>query len=209
MKNISTGFLISSVIIMVVLVSGCTVPLTLSTDIMIAQHGIYFSTTDSNSMPVNTSETLNKTFSSRGITFNYPDNWFEYPAWIDQILGQDHQGIGLLAPPVEDGAVVVKKYNLPYSGANSIHKIINQTIYGMKGDNFTVDSVNTTTTNGLTLYEISNHNYESDFNDTQKMLYVETVKGQHIYVVQFYAKSGSFDRYLPIFNKMVSTIKIE
>jgi hypothetical protein len=208
MKKISTGLLIISMITIAVLSSGCTVPISKNTDLMVAEHGIYFNT-NSNSVPVNTSETLNKTFSKEGITFNYPSNWFEYPAWIDQSLGGDSHGIGLLAPPVEDGAVVIDTYNLSRSGANSIHELINQCIAGMKRDNFTVDKVNITTINGLTFYEISNHKYESDLNGTQKMLYFGTAKGQYIYVVQFYAKSDSFDRYLPVFNKVVSTIKIE
>ena len=207
MKKISTGLLIISMITIAVFSSGCTVPISKNMDLMVAEHGIYFNTNSDS--PVNTSETLNKTFSREGITFNYPNNWFEYPAWIDQNLGRDSHGIGLLAPPVEDGAVVIETYNLSRSGANSIHELINQCIKSMKRDNFTVDKVNITTVNGLTIYEISNHKYESDFNSTQKMLYIGTVKGQYIYAVQFYAKSDSFDRYLPVFNKVVSTIKIQ
>lgn len=208
MKKISTRLLIVSVIVIAVLSSGCTVPISKNADLMVAEHGIYFNT-NSNSVPVKTNETLNKTFSSGGITFNYPNDWFEYPVWIDQKLGGDSQGIGLLAPPVEDGAVVIEKYNLSYTSAYSLPESVNYTIEGMKEDNITIDKVSATKVNGLTLYKILNHAYESDFNGIQKMCYVKTGKGQTVYVVQFYAKSDSFDRYLPVFNKVVSTIKIQ
>lgn len=149
----------------------------------------------------------NNTFSKKGITFNYPENWSEFPNFINQIVSGDFHGIGALNEANGYAHLIIQKYNLSYLGKNSVQEFQN-TIKDVDNSNSTIIMDNTTSVNDLTIYKMVTYDHNPD-NTTQKTLFVTTGKNQTAYVLQFYSDPKLFDKYLPVFNKIVSTIKIQ
>jgi len=204
MKNRNIVLITFLIVIISVFTSGCTVPISKNTNMTISNDGISFDTANSSS----TSENVNKTFSKEGITFNYPGNWSEFPNWINILISGDYNEIGMLNGPENNTNIVIQKYSLSYLGVNSVEEFQNQSMEFMNNSNSTILITNKTSVNGLIIYETITYDHNPD-NTTQKTLFVTTGKNQTIYVLQFYSDPKLFDKYLLVFNKIVSTIKIQ
>ncbi|HEX3013438.1 MAG TPA: hypothetical protein VHO92_04080 [Methanobacterium sp.] len=155
-----------------------------------------------------TSKKGNNTFSKKGITFNYPLKWTEFPNFINQIISRDLHEIGVLDGPNSDAHLVVQKYSLSYLGVNSIQEYQKKDIENLKQSKASIIMENNTTDNDLTVYEAITYDYNPD-NTTQKTLSVTAGKGQNVYILQFYSNPELFDRYLPEFRQIISTIKLQ
>ncbi len=101
---------------------------------------------------------------------------------------------------------MIQKYSLSYLGVNSVEEY--QTIENWEQLNSSIIMKNTTTVNDLTVYETITYDHSPDIT-TQKTLSVTAGKGQNVYILQFYSNPELFDKYLPLFNKIVSTIQIQ
>lgn len=67
---------------------------------------------------------------------------------------------------------------------------------------------NNISNNDLTVYKAITYDYNPD-NTHKRLFFVTAGKGQNVYILQFYSSPELFDRYLPEFRQIISTIKSE
>ncbi len=181
-----------------------TVPVSKNAKMTISKDGIFFNNTNSSSI----SRNITNTFSKKGITFNYSENWIKIPNFINQILSGDLHEIGLLNWHNSDVHLVVQKYSLSYLGVNSFQEYQKRNIKDLKQLKASIIMENNTADSDLTAYEATTYDYNPD-NTTQKTLFVTAGKGQNVYILQFYSSPELFDKYLPEFKQIISTIKFK
>ncbi|HML04132.1 MAG TPA: hypothetical protein VK426_00015 [Methanobacterium sp.] len=206
MKSRNIWFISFFILVFIVSSSGCIIPLPTHTNINITNEKIIFNNTINSS---SASQDISKTFYNEGISFNYPTDWVQIPTWLDKILSNDDYEIGFFIPPIKNGGVVIDHYYLSDFGSSSIEEDFKSTVEDMKNQNATIIKENKTIINNLTVYEVINTNYDTYYDDNEKILYVETGKNQNAYIIQFYGEPNDFDEYLPLFEQVVSTIKIK
>ena len=203
-KRLSANVIISLMVIISVFTGKFTVSTSKNVDMTISKGGISLNSTNSDA----TSKKGNNTFSKKGITFNYPLKWTEFPNFINQIISGDLHEIGVLDGPNSDAHLVVQKYSLSYLGAKSFQEYQKKDIEYLKQSKASIIMENNTADNDLTVYEAITYDYNPD-NTTQKTLFVTAGKGRNVYILQFYSSPELFDRYLPEFRQIISTIKLQ
>jgi hypothetical protein len=148
-----------------------------------------------------------KAFSKDGISFQYPSNWK-----TNSLFGY----VVELQSPNGDFTITIQKISLD-NAETAIKELNEQNKQELMKSKTTIVNETTLNVNGLTVYEmITSLNSTSIgslnktfFGSHQKDLFVITGKGQNAYIMQFSSPDdNSFDKHLPEFNQMISTIKI-
>ncbi len=182
-KNTSWIFAILSMIILVVLVSGCT----------------------------SSSQNLNKTFSSQGISFNYPSDWNN-----GNFTGEDAVNVtsltrlGVLDSP--SGLILaVSKVDLSLLAGNmSVESFKNSSKASIANESAQILSDNQTNVNGVNVYAFVYTKNNTSTNKSEKTMIVVTGKdGQTAYYMQFSGDPQTFDENLALMNQIIATIKIQ
>jgi len=182
MKNSSSLiFGILGILVLVVFASGCT----------------------SNSMD------LSQTFSNGGISFNYPSDMNNTNSSTVVSGGSSLVDLGTLA--ASNGyTIAVSKADITGSGA-TIEQMKEATNANIKKGSSTAQvlSDNTTTVNGVKVYETLMTMKDPSSNDV-KSLFVTTGKdGQTVYYLQFIADPSTYDSNAQLTNNIINTIKIQ
>lgn len=182
--NLVAALIIIVLVVMVVSISGCT------------NH---------------TQNTVNntKTFSEEGLTFSYPESWtLNQTQFPQNVSNYNLKQLGTLSAP-QGFNVFIEKSASPASSAEYIQKFKDLSAMGISNINTTINSENNTQINGLNAYEIVMTVNDPQYDMPQKVLCVVVEKDKNVYMMQFITEKGSFDEYLPIFNNVTSTIKLD
>jgi len=148
---------------------------------------------------------LGKTFSKEGISFKYPVDWSEMP-YENKGPKNDFKIIGLIGPLNLEYDVTIQKA----VGLN-IKEIKNNTMeFNKLNYNATIISENTTTINGVTVYQVLYTLKDPEASDDEmKNLLCLIEKGKSVYILEFRAySSANFDKYSKISNEILSTVQI-
>ena len=185
MKKNSLGiFTILGMLLMVVFVSGCT----------------------------STSQNLNQTFSSQGISFNYPSDWttgnFSAEDLPNNVTGLVR--LGLLQSPDGMGMGISKVNLTAFSGNTTVAALKDLSKSSIINESAQVLSDNQTNINGVNVYAIVYTKNNTSTNKSEKTMQVVTgVDGQTAYLMQFTADPQTFDQDLQLINQIIATVKIQ
>lgn len=154
---------------------------------------------------------LNQTFNSSGISFNFPSNWDKKDSGNGTLLnGVKFQDLGSILSNDKKITVVVGKENLsdtPNITLVNVKDIIKQNI--QNNHNITYLSENNSTVNNNQVYELVASAKNNKTGSVSKNLLVITGKQQQsAYFVEFSTDPETFDKNIKLFNEMVSTIQI-
>jgi hypothetical protein len=173
---------ILGLLILVVVVSGCT----------------------------SSSQNLNSTFSSGTFSFNYPSDWTNGTSTGDIVSGGTSiQKLGTLVSP-NGVTLLISGADLSSLGSNvTISEVKDLTKQNLlKISSTQILSDNSTTVNGVKVYELTFTFKDPNTNKDQKSLYVVTGKdGQTAYYMQFIADTATFDQNQDLINQIINTIK--
>lgn len=159
--------------------------------------------------PVENQYVYDKAFSKDGLSFQYPSNWKESTS---SFLGSEAV---TLQPNNDSFTLTIQKISSGDTGT-SIKEFNDENKQSMINSNITIINETILNVNDLTVYEtIATYNSASIgsinafIGSKQEDLYVITGKEGNVYSLQFSSPdANSFDRHLPEFNQLISTIKI-
>jgi hypothetical protein len=174
---------IIGILVLVVFVSGCT---------------------------TSTSEDLSQTFSNGGITFKYPSSISPTNETTGTVVSGG-SGISQLGTLAGNGLTIhVSKADLNGTGL-SVQNLKDATKENIRnGTSITMLADNSTTANGLTIYEFTFTMKNPTSNTDSKSLYAITGKdGQIVYYLQFVADPNTLDSNMQLINKIINTIQVQ
>lgn len=154
---------------------------------------------------------LNQTFNSSGISFNYPSNWDKTDSGTETIFnGVKFQDLGSILSNDKKITVVVGKENLsdtPNITLQNVKNIVKQNI--QNNQNVTYISENNSTVNNNQVFELVANVKDNKTGYVSKNLLVITGKQkQSAYFIGFATDPETFDKNVNLFNEMVSMIQL-
>jgi hypothetical protein len=165
------------------------------------------------------SQVLDQIFSHNGLTFNYPNDWFDVTNDSNEVNGYSPYVIGVFNSP-NNVNLQVSQYNLSSSANITIEGLKDSTLEGIKNNinynsaKFISDSK--TTINGNVIYEITYTEknpgvflFIFPVVDEYKSLLVITGKDKRVYTMHFHAQTSTFDKNREIIDKIIGTVKIQ
>jgi len=164
------------------------------------------------------SQDLDQIFSQNGLTFNYPNDWFNVTNDSVKANGYSPYVMGVFNSP-NNVNLQVAQHNLSSSANITIEGLKDSTLEGIKNNtnnSAKLISDSKTTINGNVIYEITYTEknlgfflFIIPFVDEYKSLLVITGKDRQVYVMHFHAQTSTFDKNREIIDKIVGTIKIQ
>lgn len=162
---------------------------------------------------------LDQIFSQNGLTFNYPNDWFNVTNDSVKANGYSPNVMGVFNSP-NNVNLQVSQYNLSSSVNITIEGLKDSTLEGIKNNtnnnSAKLISDSKTTINGNVIYEITYTEknlgfflFIIPFVDEYKSLLVISGKDRQVYVMHFHAQTSTFDKNREIIDKIVGTIKIQ
>lgn len=151
---------------------------------------------------------LTETFSSDGLTFNYPGDW-EIVESSGEVAGSGSivQDLGTLASDditlTVSGADLSEGWSVEEAKESTKNNINNVTSAQILSDT-------QKTVNGVTVYEMIGSLEDQTSKQENKFLYVVTGEDKKVvYYMQFIAEASAFDSNQKLMDEIVNTIKIE